>query len=123
MTDEERQLAKARLIENYARNEERIALLRSELAGLGRDLYLLSLALMDTPLKVSAEDEDLTVSVNEGNPNRDPDIVEVDGASLRQKVAQLQEAMRDKERMESCLKQAGLETLIKPRPEDVRRPR
>ena len=121
MTDAERQIAKARLIENYAKNEEVIALIRSELADVGRRLYPLSIALIDTPLRVSPETDDLTVSVDDGNANRPADKVKVDGASLHQRVTRLQDAMRDKERMESCLKQAGLETLIKPLPQDIRR--
>lgn len=121
MTEAERQIAKARLIEDYARNEEKIALIRSELGSVGRNLQQLAIALIDTPLNVSAETDDLTVSVDEGYTNRPADIIKVDGAWLHERVAELQDAMRDKTRMESCLKQAGLETLIKPLPQDSRR--
>ena len=58
MTDAEQQIAKAQLIESYARNEEKIALLRSDLGSIGKGLHQLSVALMDTPLKVSAEKQD-----------------------------------------------------------------
>ena len=121
MTDAERQIAKGQLIESYARNEEKIALLRSDLGSIGKELYQLSIALMDTPLKVSAEEAEQVVSVDEGYTNRSADVIKVDGAALHQKVAQLQDAMREKARMESCLKQVGLETLIKPLPQDTRR--
>ena len=59
----ERQIAKVKLVERYARNEETIAPIRTQFHKIGLRLCDLSKALLDDPLTVRPADDRLAVRI------------------------------------------------------------
>ena len=110
MTDEERNAAIGALVVEYEENERLIATLRSLFHSIGSDLELLGDALGRLPSEVEATDSEFHVHI--GNPKPPVLRTSVSFDNIRDHLDTWHKALANKERLEDCLRQAGLEKLI-----------
>ena len=92
MTQDELDNGIGNLVRRYSDNEKAIAVLKSRIRGIDNQLNDLR-AQLETPERMKLP-------------------VEMDIEQLNSLLTDFQQAMDEKEKLESCLKQAGLENLI-----------
>ena len=110
MTEEERNAAIGSLVVEYEENERLIATQRAILHRVGEDLELLGDALGRLPSEVEATDSEFHVHI--GNPKPPVLRTSVSFDNIRDHLDTWHKALANKERLEDCLRQAGLEKLI-----------
>ena len=107
MTEEVRNAAIGALVVEYEENERRIATLKSLLYKIGTDLELLGRELQRVPPEVKATDAEFRFRLHSAVP-----CASVSSNDLRDHLDTWHKALANKERLEDCLRQAGLEKLI-----------
>ena len=110
MTDEERNAAIGALVVEYEENERLIATQRSILHRVGEDLTHLGIALRGNQSGIEVTGSDLTATII--RDRRSVPSTSVSSNDLRDHLDTWHKALANKERLEDCLRQAGLEKLI-----------
>ena len=112
MTDEERDNAAiGALVVEYEANERRIGALSSVLHRIGEDLRHLGNALQGDRSDIVATESSLIISVR--GDRRSVPWSSISCDDLRDHVVTWHKALANRERLEECLQQAGLEKLIR----------
>ena len=109
MTEEERNAAIGALVE-YEENERLIATLRSLFHRVGEDLTHLGIALRGYQSGIEVTESDLTATIIRDRRSVPSTSVSFD--NIRDHIGAWHKALANKERLEDCLRQAGLEKLI-----------
>ena len=111
MTDEERDNAAiGALVVEYEANERRIGALSSVLHRIGEDLTHLGIALKGYRSAIEVTESDLTATIIRDRRSVPSTSVSFD--NVRDHIETWHKALANKERLEDCLRQAGLEKLI-----------
>ena len=110
MTDEERNAAIGSLVVEYEENERLIATQRAILHRVGEDLTHLGIALKDYRSGIEVTVSDLTATIIRDRRSVPSTSVSFD--NIRDHLSTWNHAHANKERLEDCLRQAGLEKLI-----------
>ena len=98
------------LIVEYEQNERRVATLKAKLHRFGVNLETLGKSLKDYPADVQDSDPELRIRIL-----GETRVVSHDSISfteIRNHLRAWKDAVADKQRLEDCLKQAGLERFI-----------
>lgn len=111
MTDEERNAAIGALVVEYEENERRIGTLSSVLHRIGEDLRHLGMSLQGDRSDIVATESSLIISVRGDRRSVPCSSVSFDG--LGDHIETWHRALANRERLEDCLRQAGLEKLIR----------
>ena len=110
MTDEERNAAIGSLVVEYEENERLIATQRAILHRVGEDLTHLGIALKGYRSAIEVTGSDLTATIIRDRRSVPSTSVSFD--NIRDHIGAWHKALANKERLEDCLRQAGLEKLI-----------
>ena len=111
MTDDERNAAIGALVVEYEENERHIGTLSSVLYRIGEDLMHLSTALQNFRSGIEATEAEFRLS-DRGHRRSIP-RKSVSFEDIRDHVDAWRHATANKERLEECLRQAGLDHLIR----------
>ena len=110
MIDEERNAAIGALVVEYEENERLIAMQRAILHRVGEDLTHLGIALRGYQSGIEVTESDLTATII--RDRRSVPSASVSFDNVRDHIETWHKARANKERLEDCLRQAGLEKLI-----------